>query len=67
MFPTQDQPGGDIYTTGLRLIVPDAWLTAEEAPIKPADLEKAEAGGTIEVLGLSAFREWLGKYGLSSS
>jgi len=67
MFPTQDQPGGDIYTTGLRLIVPDAWLTAEEAPIKPADLERAEAGGTIEVLGLSAFREWLGKYGLSSS
>jgi ribose transport system substrate-binding protein len=67
MFPNQGQPGGDIYTTGLRLIIPDAWVQDENAPIKPADFESAENTGMIEVLSLSAFRNWLAQYGLSSS
>jgi ribose transport system substrate-binding protein len=67
MFPGLGQPGGDIYTTGLRLIIPDAWAEDENAPIKPADFESAENTGMIEVLSLSAFRKWLAQYGLSSS
>ena len=58
MFPDASTPGGDIYTTGLRLIVPD-----EGSALKPED-----AGGPgVEFLPLSKFREWLGRYGLSSS
>jgi ribose transport system substrate-binding protein len=67
MFPKQGEPGGDIYTTGLRLIIPDAWEQDADAPIKSADFESAENTGMIEVLSLSAFRKWLAQYGLSSS
>ena len=67
MFPNRGEPGGDIYTTGLRLIIPDAWAEDENAPIKPADFESAENTDMIEVLSLSAFRKWLAQYGLSSS
>lgn len=67
MFPKRGEPGGDIYTTGLRLIIPDAWEQDADAPIKPADFESAENDGMIEVLSLSAFRKWLTQYGLSSS
>ena len=67
MFPKRGEPGGDIYTTGLRLIIPDAWEQDADAPIKPADFESAENDGMIEVLSLSAFRKWLAQYGLSSS
>ena len=57
MFPNRGEPGGDIYTTGLRLIIPDAWAEDENAPIKPADFESAENTDMIEVLSLSAFRK----------
>ena len=67
MFPDFGQPGGDKYTTGLRLIIPDTWENNEDAPISGSDLESAVSAGTLEVLSLSAFREWLKKYGLSSS
>ena len=67
MFPNRGEPGGDIYTTGVRLIIPDAWAEDENAPIKPADFESAENTDMIEVLSLSAFRKWLAQYGLSSS
>ena len=67
MFPDFGQPGGDKYTTGLRLIIPDTWENNEDAPISGRDLESAVSAGTLEVLSLSAFREWLKKYGLSSS
>ncbi|MGA1618311.1 MAG: substrate-binding domain-containing protein [Pirellulales bacterium] len=67
MFPNRGEPGGDIYTTGLRLIIPDAWAEDENAPIKPADFESAENTDMIEVLSLSVFRKWLAQYGLSSS
>ena len=67
MFPDYGQPGGDKFTTGLRLIIPDAWENDEDAPISKKDLESAVSAGTLEVLSLSVFREWLKKYGLSSS
>ena len=58
MFPTADKPDGDIYTTGLRLIAPDA------APlVKPDDIDVKG----FEYMPLSTFRDWLAKYGLSSS
>jgi ribose transport system substrate-binding protein len=59
MFPDLGKENGDIYTTGLRLIVPD-----EGSPIKkesmPADIPH-------EFKTLTEFREWLSRYGLSSS
>ena len=67
MFPNSDEPGGDRYTTGLRLIIPDDWAGKSSAPITAKDLESAVSAGTLEVLTLSVFREWLKKYGLSSS
>ena len=58
MFPRRGEPDGDIYTTGLRLIVPD------EGPlVKPQDA----AAVPHEYMPLSTFREWLATYGLSSS
>ncbi|MDA7885474.1 substrate-binding domain-containing protein [Pirellulales bacterium] len=67
MFPNSNEPGGDEFTTGLRLIIPDAWEGDSNAPITAKDLESAVSAGTLEVLTLSVFREWLEKYGLSSS
>ena len=58
MFPRAGEPGGDIYTTGLRLIIP-----TDDAPLSKAGL----GGDNVEVLSLPAFRAWLAKYGLSSS
>ncbi|MGB8854545.1 MAG: substrate-binding domain-containing protein [Pirellulales bacterium] len=58
MFPRFGQPDGDIYTTGLRLIVPDT-----DPLVTPADIERSGH----EYMPLSRFREWLQKYGLSSS
>ena len=59
MFPKGDSPDGDIYTTGLRLIVPDG-----SELLGPSDVP---ADGSVEFMPLSKFREWLGRYGLSSS
>lgn len=58
MFPRAGEPDGDIYTTGLRLIIP-----AVDSPLSKGGL----GGDNVEVLSLPAFREWLAKYGLSSS
>jgi ribose transport system substrate-binding protein len=58
MFPARGQPGGDVFTTGLRLIVPD-----EGALVKPDDA----AAVPHEYMPLSTFRAWLAAHGLSSS
>lgn len=58
MFPNSDQPDGDIYSTGLRVVVPDG-----ETPLKPDMFDEK----TVEFMKLSAFQEWLAKYKLSSS
>ena len=44
--------------TGLRLIVPD-----DTSALKPEDI----GGAGVEFMTLSKFREWLARYGLSSS
>jgi ribose transport system substrate-binding protein len=58
MFPRRGQPDGDLLTTGLRLIVPDA-----DPLVKPEDIDLEG----FDYLPLSRFREWLSQYGLSSS
>jgi ribose transport system substrate-binding protein len=63
MFPRRGEPDGDIYTTGLRLIVPNT-----ESPLNSMKTGAASAGSKgVEIMLLPAFREWLAKYGLSSS
>src|SRR5262245_15341323 len=58
MFPKQGQPDGDIYTTGLRVVVP-----SEKSPVKPALFDPK----VVEFMLLPAFRTWLNKYKLQSS
>jgi ribose transport system substrate-binding protein len=58
MFPNQGQPDGDIYTTGLRVVVPSA-----ESPVK-AELFDAKV---VEYMLLPDFQAWLKKYNLTSS
>lgn len=58
MFPNEGQPGGDVYTTGLRLVLPD-----EGSPIKADGYDST----IVEVLPLTKFREWLKQYNLTSS
>jgi ribose transport system substrate-binding protein len=58
MFPNQDQPDGDIFTTGLRVVVPD-----EKSPVKPALFDPK----VVEFMNLKDFKAWLAKYGLHSS
>ncbi|HUE72910.1 MAG TPA: substrate-binding domain-containing protein [Pirellulaceae bacterium] len=58
MFPKQGEPDGDIYTTGLRVVVPSA-----DSPVKK-ELFDPEV---VEYMLLEDFRAWLDKYGLTSS
>lgn len=58
MFPRQGQPEGDIYTTGLRVVVPSA-----SSPVK-AELFDSQV---VEYLRLDEFKAWLAKYNLTSS
>ena len=63
MFPRRGEPDGDIYTTGLRLIVPEAG-----SPLDANAVGEGKAGDAgVEVMPLPAFRAWLATYGLSSS
>src|SRR5262249_5640643 len=52
VLPGKDKPDGDLYDTGLKVVVPD-----EGSPLK-ADLFDKKA----QFLKLSQFREWLEKY-----
>jgi ribose transport system substrate-binding protein len=58
MFPKLGQPDGDIYTTGLRLVVPDQGspITADQHDPK-----------VVEFMKLTDFKAWLAKFGLKSS
>ena len=58
MFPQAGEPDGDIYTTGLRVVVPDA-----SSPVKP-DLFDPKV---VEFMTLPDFQAWLAKYNLTSS
>ena len=57
MLPDKDKPEGDIYDTGLKVVVPD-----EGSPLKPEVFEKK-----TQFLKLSEFKQWLKKYNLTGS
>ncbi|MDZ4689596.1 MAG: substrate-binding domain-containing protein [Planctomycetaceae bacterium] len=57
MLPNFGQPDGDLFDTGLKVVVP-----GDQSPIK-ADLFT----GKITHMTLSTFQAWLDKYGLSGS
>ncbi|MBX7166561.1 MAG: substrate-binding domain-containing protein [Pirellulales bacterium] len=57
MLPQHGQPDGDLYDTGLKVVVPD-----EGSPLK-AEL----FGAKTQFLKLSEFRAWLDKYNLKGS
>ena len=56
MFPKYGQPDGDLYNTGLKVVVP------ENSPLKADSFEK-----TTEFFKLDAFRKWLKELDLESS
>jgi ribose transport system substrate-binding protein len=58
MFPQAGQPGGDVYTTGLRVVVPDTSSPVTQQLFDPA---------VAEFMTLPAFKSWLEKYGLTGS
>lgn len=58
MFPNAGKPGGDVYTTGLRLVVPNA-----DSPIKAENFDAK----VVECMPLDQFQEWLKKYKLTGS
>lgn len=57
LLPNLGQPGGDLYDTGLKVVVPN-----ENSPLKPEMFE-----AKTQFLKLSEFREWLNKFGLTGS
>ncbi|MBL9122561.1 MAG: substrate-binding domain-containing protein [Planctomycetaceae bacterium] len=57
LLPQLGQPGGDLYDTGLKVVVPD-----EGSPLQ-AEMFEAKT----QFLKLSEFREWLNKFGLTGS
>jgi ribose transport system substrate-binding protein len=58
MFPRAGEPDGDIHTTGLRVVVPDA-----SSPVKPELFDPK----FVEFMTLPDFKAWLAKYNLTSS
>lgn len=59
LFPKMGQPGGDIYDTGLKVVVPTG------SKLTPAMFESF--GKSVEFLELPAFQAWLKQYDLTSS
>ena len=57
MFPGEGKDDGDLYDTGLKVVVPD-----EKSPLK-ADM----FGEKTQFLTLAEFKKWLDKYGLRGS
>lgn len=56
MLPRREQPGGDVYDTGLRVVVP------VDSPLKPEMF-----GKSTEFYTLDKFKQWLDEYGLEGS
>ena len=57
MFPNQGQPDGDLFDTGLKVVVPD-----EGSPLKQEMFES-----NVQFLKLKAFKDWLAQYDLKGS
>jgi ribose transport system substrate-binding protein len=58
MFPNAGKDDGDVYTTGLRVVVPD-----DRSPVKATDFDPK----VVEFMTLEQFKLWLAKYKLVSS
>ena len=58
MFPNKEGPEGDIYTTGVRVVVPN-----DNSPVKAAEFDEK----VVEFMTLPEFQTWLNKYNLKSS
>jgi ribose transport system substrate-binding protein len=58
MFPRAGSEDGDVYTTGLRVVVPNA-----KSPVKPTLFDPK----VVEYMLLPDFKAWLDKYRLHSS
>lgn len=58
MYPNLEQENGDIYTTGLRVVVPN-----NGSPLTKEDFDT----DVVEFMTLDQFKDWLAKYGLKSS
>ena len=56
MLPKYGQPEGDIFDTGLKVVVPSA-----ESPLTPDKFQG------VELITLEKFQEWLNKYYLTGS
>jgi ribose transport system substrate-binding protein len=57
MFPNRAEDGGDIYDTGLKLVVPD-----ESSPLNAEMFDEK-----TQFMTLPEFQAWLDKYGLKGS
>lgn len=57
VLPRFGEPDGDIFDTGLKVVVPNA-----DSPLK-----KDQFADNVEFLTLEEFQKWLDKYGLSGS
>ncbi len=57
MLPNQGKPDGDLYDTGLKVVVPDG-----DARLKADMFDKK-----TQFMPFSKFREWMAKYNLSGS
>ena len=57
MFPNQEKPDGDLYDTGIKVVVPD-----QGSRLKPEMFDKK-----TQFLKLTDFRAWLEKYHLTGS
>jgi len=60
MLPKLGQEGGDLYDTGLKIVVPDA-----DSPLKPEAFD--DKGKNVKGYTLSDFQEWMKKYNLTGS
>ncbi|MFM8734276.1 MAG: substrate-binding domain-containing protein [Pirellulales bacterium] len=58
MYPRAGEPGGDIHTTGLRVVVPEGGSPVTADLFDPA---------VVEHMTLPAFRDWLATYNLTGS
>lgn len=57
LFPNYGQPDGDIYDTGIKVVVPD-----EGSPLRPDMF-----GENVQFMKLSEFKQWLDEHGLTGS
>ncbi len=60
MLPNLGKEGGDLFDTGLKIVVPDA-----DSPLKPATFD--DKVKNIKGYKLSQFQEWMKKYNLTGS